>query len=130
MSDNPPFSIHNGRVHCTFGDCEYVSEFEVNTPLEAVEMWQLHDAVKGHTPEGAAIRIRAEEASARQAAATPASDLAESMAQVAEVAAILIETAGGLRAKMEAEGWSPTAAEGCAGAWLATGMTTMWGQAR
>lgn len=47
-----------------------------------------------------------------------AANLASGLADVMEIMAPMFETAKGMRAAMEAEGWSPTVAEQTAATWL------------
>lgn len=45
-------------------------------------------------------------------------DLAQSLMQYTEVIDVMVDAAKGMRAKLEADGWSPTVAEQVAGTWL------------
>jgi hypothetical protein len=55
--------------------------------------------------------------------------MAESLAELGEGIEPMFETAKGIRVKMEADGWSPTAAEAAALTWLQGALSMFWASA-
>ena len=62
----------------------------------------------------------------RQQEQDPAAILAAGLAELGASVEPLFEQALGMRRKMEADGWSPTAAEAAALTWLTGAMTMFW----
>ena len=55
-----------------------------------------------------------------------AAEMAKGLADLSEGIEPFFETANGMRAKLEADGWSPTAAEQVAQTWLMGAMAHLW----
>lgn len=60
------------------------------------------------------------------AAETPVATLARELAELGENLEPIFEQAKGIKVKMEADGWSPTAAEQAALTWLVGALAMFW----